>query len=71
MNLAEVLAVFKEAGFSGKVYRSIEHITEDKDRKSIPCSGYERNIHPSACEWQREEQDRKCERCPAVRGQRA
>ncbi|MFH0844902.1 MAG: hypothetical protein V1930_05455 [Pseudomonadota bacterium] len=69
MNIQEVLAIFKEAGFSGKVYRNHEDFRKALEAEppvraiSCPYNGRYRDIHPKVCEWHKAENDPECQEC--------
>ena len=74
MNTREVIAVFKQAGFSGTVYADAKTAVEalDKNRRmdSILCpyKNEPRFIHPEVCGWHRKENDPECvkQKCERV-----
>ncbi|MFC1866565.1 hypothetical protein ACFL0H_00270 [Thermodesulfobacteriota bacterium] len=67
MTMQEVITVFKEAGFSGRIYGSMEDALKAKVEtcKPVNCNyrGISRDVHPEACKWHRELNDPECLKC--------
>lgn len=71
MKLEEIVTKFKEAGFSGRVYRNLEDARKAMDARAeeprptlyCPYKGEYRPIPPEVCEWHKEQQDPECSSC--------
>jgi hypothetical protein len=62
----EIVDLFKSAGFSGRVFRSMEALErhlESTSKPGISCPGYGRRISEEVCSWHKEEKDPVCVDC--------
>ena len=68
----EIIEIFKDAGFSGRVFRSSSDGEKWalSDQRAVLCRHYyqeRRKTHPEACKWHVEENDPKCKGCSRSR----
>jgi len=65
LKMLTVIEQFQEAGIHGTICQDVDGLLNNPECKPVPCpyKGELREIHPSVCEWHREEGDSKCEGC--------
>lgn len=74
MSLQKVIAKFTEAGFSGRIFRSMEDVWKAKEAEQpyeslqCPYGGRLRSVHPKVCEWHKAEKDPECKSCKPAGG---
>ena len=66
MDTKEIIRVFKDAGWSGVIYRNVNNALAKKDNISPLWCGYKnqlRRVHPEVCKWHMERNDPVCDGC--------
>jgi len=66
MNTNQIITAFKDAGWSGILYRNVNNaLNQKKNIKPLWC-GYNnqfRLVSPAVCKWHKSKNDPQCEGC--------
>jgi len=72
LKASEVIELFKEAGFEGRLFASMGDALKCdyiRDRRCLLCPGRERRVHFEVCRWHRDGGDPLCSKCRLTFGE--